>query len=391
MSRLDQANVRVASGMSERLVDQLARSRHRTARSSLTRLAVVALATPVHLVTLGIAATGVVLLWPGTTLWQKFLGVLCLALAYALRPTFGRFEKGPGLMDPAACPETVALVREVAGAVHSPLPTRLEVSTAVNAFAGVAGLRGRVVSLGAPLWVALSGPERVALLGHELGHLAHGDALQGRYVWGAYQTLQHWEEMLSPASARYRFRPMDQLITTESAAGLSAGNSLLAELTSVLLWPVRATVVGYRRLVELVAAPSSRRQEHYADLASARAAGTAAAAAMLEVLLADAAIDTAANRAAITRADLADAITERMAAFDAGQRRTLRHGSGAEASRIDDSHPPTLQRLRLVESAERVEPAVVVSPARWAAIDAELSATVSNQLKRLADDYRYAH
>lgn len=50
-----------------------------------TWLAVV-LATPVHLVVLALAVLGVWLLWPGSTWAVKVLGVLCLLVAWAVRP-----------------------------------------------------------------------------------------------------------------------------------------------------------------------------------------------------------------------------------------------------------------------------------------------------------------
>lgn len=359
----------------ERLVDELARSRRQNGRLSPANLAAVALATLVHAVTLAFAVTGVLLLLPGTTVWHKVLGALCLLLVWLLRPRLHRAAKGSGLMDPVAAPHTRALVAEVARIVGSPLPTHCQVDRRINASAGSVGLRGRQLTIGAPLWSALTGPERVALLGHELGHFANGDVLQLRYVGTAHDTLDHWADVLALSGS------------SRAARTRRAGPGLL--LAAWLIYPARLAVAGYQRLLELAAAPSSRRQEHYADLAAARAAGSQAAVGGLEVLLAIPAIDVEANRAAVTRTDVGEAIRSHMARYDDARRAAARRSGDAEASRIDSSHPPTMQRIRLVESLGTVTPGVVRSEAEWAAIDAEWQAPMSAQLKRLGDDYRY--
>jgi heat shock protein HtpX len=356
----------------------------------LPTTAAVVLATPVHLLTLAVAALGVRLLWPGTPLPAKLVGVLCLVLAYALRPTLGDRKRHGSPLDLQRCPQTVALVREAAAAVGAPAPRHLELTTDPRADARLTGLTGRSLSIGTPLWLALDGPERVALIGHQLGHLVRGDVWVRRYVGGAVQTLLGWEGMLAPYRPRLEMRPEDQILAISSGSDVQSQNTsagIIGDIVSVLLWPVRVVLAGYRRLVEMLAARSVRQEALHADVAATRAAGTDATVRLLEVLLALPAFETSANRAVSTRSDVAHAIAERMAAFDAGQRRALRNSADAP---VAAGHPPTLERLRLVESAPRTEPAVRVTSERWTAVDAELSGAVAKQLKRLADDYRYA-
>ena len=353
-----------------------------------TAVAVV-LATPVHLMTIAVAALGVRLLWPGTPVVAKILGLLCLALAYALRPTLGDRKARGTALDLHRCPQTLALVREVAAAVGTRAPAYVELTTDPRADARLIGMTGRSLTLGTPLWLALTGPERVALLGHELGHLARGDVWVRRYVGGAVQTLRGWEGMLAPYRPGLEMTPEDQILAASSGSDVqsqSASAGIIGDIVSVLLWPLRVLLAGYRRLVEGNAAGSVLQEALHADAAAARAAGTAAAVGLLEVLLALPAIETAANRAVSTRTDIASAVRGRMAAFDAGQRRALRNGGDAPA--IAD-HPPTLERLRLLESAPRTAPAVEVTSERWAAVDRETTDAVARELKRLADDYRY--
>lgn len=366
-------------------------ARTRPSSNPLRTALAVAVATPAHLLTLAVAGLGVWLLWPGSTVFQKILGVLCLLLAYTLRPALGDVKYDGARVDLKQCPETARLVHEVAATLGCAGPTRVEIATSASADLRLIGLHGRVLSLGVPLWLALNSQERLALIGHQLGHLARGDVLLHRYVDGAVQTLRRWEGFMAPYRPGFEIDPQDQILMSSSggdAVAQNAANGIIADVVSVLVWPIRVVVTAYRRLVLMLAAPSLARDARHADDAAARVAGTAATVALLEVLLALPAIETSANRAAARRADVAGAITERMAVFDADQRQALRGGDAAVALL---GHPPTLERLRLVESAERRQPAVVVGREHWAAIDKELSGAVAQQIRRLADDYLYSH
>jgi Zn-dependent protease with chaperone function len=363
---------------------------HRPGGALSTPLAVV-LATAVHVLTVTVAAFGVVLLWSGTSVIVKILGVVCLLLAYTLRPTLGGAKSEGRPLDLERCPQTTAIIEEVASVIGSAVPTRVEITTTATADLRLTGLRGRVVSVGVSLWLALSGPERLALISHELGHLARGDLLMRRYVDGAEQTLRRWENFLSPYRPGFAIDPQDQILVASSGSDVVAQNAMVGifgGIVSVLLWPFRVFVTGYRRLIQILAAPSRDGHALHADAAAVKVAGTEATIAMLEVLLALPSVETAANRAAATRQDIRASIASRMAAFDAGQRQSLRNGDGTVAI---PGHRPTLERLRLVESGERAEPTVVVGREQWAAVDQEISRAVADQLRRLADNYLYSH
>jgi len=383
-TRLARADARIAARMSQRLVDAIAREGGKR-RFGLERVIVIALATLVHAVTLVFLAAGVGCLVLGTNWPVRVLGVVCLLVAVAvagplqLIPTKSEREqrrrtRGPGLMDAATYPATHALVVEIARLVGSPVPDRLGVDPDFNAYTTRRGRR-RVLVFGAQLWALDDRGGRIATLAHELGHFAHGDLLQGWYVGAAQRALDAWSDIFDTHG--------------HAAGGMTRRD--LGPLVRLLVWPVRLLLVGYRRLLELASGPSRRRQEHYADLASAVAAGTTAAVRSLEVLLFAPGIEVTVHRAAINREDLAVAIDEFRRGLTEERRAAARRTGDIEKSRIDDSHPPTMERIRLLESAEPVGPAVRRTEAEWEAIEAEWADAVTEQLGVLADLHRYVH
>jgi Zn-dependent protease with chaperone function len=364
--RLD---ARVAEALDKRLVVRVSSDRS----TWLAHAAAIALATPVHLLSLAVAVGGVALAVLGGGWWQWLMAAFLLGVAWMTRPHLGgRADPDAVLVDPRRAPAITALVAEVAGLLGTDAPEEVRLDADLNAYVAPHGLRGRQLVLGAPLWAALGPQERVALLGHEIGHLAHRDLVSGRYVGGAYRTLEHWVQLLDPLGSEMFLHSTPWLVRAALA-------------------PARWLAAGYLRLLDALNAAASRRQELYADLAAALAAGTAGAVGCLEVTLQADAVDAAANRAAVdpTRPDLGQAIAQRMDAFDADQRAAARRRGAGDRRSIDASHPPTTDRLLLLESVSPSEPAIRLDPDASRAIDKELAPYLDQAFRRLADAYRY--
>src|SRR4029078_8210067 len=102
-------------------------------------------------------------------------------------------------------------------------------------------------------------------------------------------------------------------------------------------------------------------------------------------------IDAAANRAAMDsrRPDLGDAISERMLTFDVDERAAAPRRGSADRRSIDASHPPTVDRLLLLEYVEWSETSIVLDEGRSEQIDKELSPALEQAFKQMADAYRY--
>ena len=102
------------------------------------------------------------------------LGLIVAVTAVAVFPRPLRLGEGDVLLDRSHAAQFWELLFEIAHVVKTPPPELVVVDMEPNASVTNVGLRSRaVLRLGAPLWAILDGQERVGLLAHELGHLAH--------------------------------------------------------------------------------------------------------------------------------------------------------------------------------------------------------------------------
>jgi heat shock protein HtpX len=198
------------------------------------------------------------------------VGIAMVGLAIALRPRFGRLDPLLEVLSADNAPALFRLVDEVARAVGAPQPQVVAVDASFSAYATSVGLRRRrVLCLGLPLWAALTPQERVALLGHELGHFVNGDVRRGLLTQPAFTVL---------GSAADLFRPLGR--------GTGSGAIALAEmLANAMQWVLSRLLFGAHLLLVWVGLRDAQRAEYLADELAARAAGSAPAASMMDALL----------------------------------------------------------------------------------------------------------
>lgn len=346
----------------------------------------VALATAVHGFTVALLALGLWLLIAG---WgeglQPVLALLPLGLAAVLRPRFGslaQVKRDAPVLERADAPGLFALLDEVAGAVGTVGVDVVVVGAEANASVRTYGLRQRrVLRLGMSLWATLGRQEKIALLGHEFGHYAHGDTRQSLWVGSALRSLDTWSYLLAP----------------------NDGDTLMDQLVNVVTALPRWAVHGLTLLLDQVTLRASQRAEYLADSSAARAAGPAAAAALMEGLLgADGAV-TALERevvaartrlggAAARREDPADGlwdrIATRMAAVPDHERARLRKVAELRGHSVDATHPPTHLRHRRIAASEPRTARVVLDGARAATVESELAGAAQAVARQIMRDGR---
>lgn len=138
-------------------------------------------------------------LWLLVVLPNRVMGViaavLVLGVVWSIRPRRPRLPHGAAPLE--AGPQITGLLAEVAAAAGTRPPRTVALTSDINA-AVYDGPRsqGRVLLLGAPMWLALEPQARVALLGHELGHFASGDTRRHGVVGAAFDVLQGWRALV---------------------------------------------------------------------------------------------------------------------------------------------------------------------------------------------------
>lgn len=367
---------RAEQGLSDRLAERQLASvteRAQVSSSSLStqRLLMWLVVVPVYVVLVGTAVGGIYLLMHGPALPERIVGGFLLLVAYATCPRPGKLPRHSASLLRQDAPLTFALLDDVAEICGTRTPSSMLVTRDFNAFAlGVGWRRRSLLGIGAPLWVAAPAQARVALLGHELGHFAHGDLMSSWWVWGARQSLVHWMKIFQPPR------------NVASVSGL---------VTKCVFLPFYTLAASYLWFVTQLNGTASQRQEYLADVDAAKAAGTAGATRMLEVLFVEPAVVTAMTRAAVSRdrPDMWKLVRADVGAFDDGDFHRRRSGTDAERNRVDATHPATLLRLRLLEALPPSSARVVLDEARTEAIDAELAAALGLAARHAGDAIRY--
>ncbi|MGI5457291.1 M48 family metallopeptidase [Streptomyces sp. CA-249302] len=376
--RLQRLRHRLAQQYGEGLLADLSTSdeRQRTGRTTAGVLAY-AIALTVHAVTAALVVGGLWLLIVGRGGFLMVAGILLLALAWPLRPRLNRLPSDARVLSRDAAPELYALIDEIAGALGTQSVDVVVVDARANASVTLLGLRRRLLTLGLPLWEVLTPQERIALLGHELGHFTNGDTRHGAVVGTAYKSLTTWHYFLAP---------IERPTITE------------AFINVVYLLP-RWLITGLLTLLELLTSRDSQRSEYLADAAAARAASTEAAVGLMDRLLVTGSITTTLYREVNGRrmrrsgrvtaedaqgvwealADHMDSIPE--SEYERRRRVGERHGHS-----VDGTHPPTHLRRGLLLGATPVPALVTADAERVGRIGAELGDTREALARKVVTD-----
>lgn len=313
---------------------------------------------------------------------QPLLGALLLGIVAVLWPKPQRLPKHAPVLYRADAPRLFELVDEVAAAVGTSGVHVVVVDPVANAAVTGYGIRQRrVLRLGLGLWEILSPQERVALLGHELGHFANGDVRSLFVTHGAMRALTQWHYFLLPAPA---------------------GSPLDWFLNLVLFLP-RSTVYGLIHVLDALTMRASQRAEYLADTGAARAGSTEAAVLLMDRSLIGGAVHGelrrdsvaarvrggSAGREAREAAErgLWERLAARMGSVPESEYERLRRVSARRGHSVDDTHPPTHLRRRCLLSSTPHQAEVVFDSSRIAAVAAELAPLREELARRVIRDY----
>jgi Zn-dependent protease with chaperone function/predicted RNA-binding Zn-ribbon protein involved in translation (DUF1610 family) len=390
-TRADRFGRRLNRAAEERLFQRVTRAGDLRPTRDGAWLAAAGLATLVHLVTLGIGVTGaalIVLVPHGAP--ALAIGALLVLCAVGMRPRLGSMRsvrKRSISLTRDGAPTLYALADRIAAELGTPPLRLIRVDGRHNASYQRVGLRQRpVLTLGLPLWETLSPQQRVALLGHELGHGANGDTTHGLWVGSALRSLAAWYSVMTPATSLGRGRNIVTMV-----GGLVA---------KVVMFVFAEAVLLFHRLLLAVTVLGSRRAEYLADSMAARVAGSDATVGLLQQLTLGGAVGQVRHQRAFRgsrvpgrrgepsapvtpRADFWSDLRAYVGSIPETERARRLRVSELDDSATDATHPPTHLRLDFARQLPYPEPLVVPTPAELTAIEAELARSRAAVAERL--------
>ncbi|HEU4321961.1 MAG TPA: M48 family metalloprotease [Roseiflexaceae bacterium] len=353
----------------------------RPAASTVLALGVAAL---VQLGTVLLTVLGLVLLaqdWPNLVLIT--IGLLCLGIAWLIRPQLGKLPSD--IAPPQDFPTLYAITNRIAAHLGAAPIRAIVVDRNFNASFQQVGLRRQpVITVGLPLFAILSPQEQVAILAHEVAHGVNGDPLRGGFIGTAVGTLMRWNALL---------RPDGELPWSSDGTG-SGFIAFISTIVSRLVMQVLSVgpwLAGYA-LTHLLWR-DSQRAEYLADILAARASGTAAMLSALEKLHYVGTFLHTVQRLAVGRGgdaprELVPALRQRVAALPEHEIERLRRLELLDNSRLDTTHPPTAYRVRYLQAHAITEPAVQLSDEEAVRLERELLSLQPRLQRELVDEYR---
>ena len=359
---LDTLYCRLGERSGQSLFDEMMADSSLKSQWSLEKILALALAATVYLMILVCFVTGIWLIY-GVLVGMFFFPML---LVSALLLGFGALGVVlPQKLERTALardrfPELYALVDRTVRAAGGQRSVLIAIDSSFNANMGRYGWEQiPVMTLGLPLWFALEPLERVALIGHEIGHSVNGDNLRYTFFWSAVQTLSQWQRVFHPEYLSPNENPLYGLLRLPFYP-LLLGLSGLA-----WLWLQILGTLSFR---------DSQRAEYLADAVSAQCGGTQAALNLQWKLLLSPICDEVTQRIALERSEGFFELFEQMRKnVPAREFERLRLVSALSGTRLDHTHPLNAFRQQILQKSSVNVPAVNLEPSQIAALEREIS------------------
>jgi Zn-dependent protease with chaperone function len=346
---------RLGEDLASDLIDPNALEPHLTP----SRFAAYLVAVGVHLLTLVLIVGGVLLATVNfPNIFMILFGAILLAAGIFMRPRLGKVPT-ENVIDRGDATDLFGLVDRVAAALETRPADIVVADIDFNASWAVLGLRRRrVLTLGLPLMSSLEPDERVALIAHELAHARNGDASRGFVVGSAVRSLAELYDLLAPGG---------ETIFGDVAFAGSIANGFL--------WVVSRPLLGLLHLESHLLLRDMQRAEYMADALAARVAGSSATIRLQEKLLLALTVDGVVQSHIHdhSEVDLFEQISRTVKDVPERERERRRRIARLEDSRLDVTHPPTGQRIRVLEERPAVQASVHSDEAEAAKVDASLA------------------
>ncbi|WP_294221426.1 M48 family metallopeptidase [uncultured Shimia sp.] len=304
------------------------------------------------------------------------LGGTCLAMAWFLRPR--RTKLPERCLDRIHFPALTELVDQISERMNAPKVDKFTVFAGFNAYAQEAE-RQRILGIGSLLWLAADRDQRLALLAHEVAHLANKDAEKG--VWG-HQAEAVLVGLLEVSEPTMVYDAQFGIVERES-------QGLIADAISATFRVILETLLI---ALEKLKYADSQKAEYHADTRSAEVAGRPAVLGLLDIIVL---IEpTQRLRSAIwpKRDENGLVFSQRMAdtvfALPDEERQVALSTHEAELLAVDSTHPPTRYRKAFIEGVPDELLDALLNFDRWDDVDRELAPHFDSTGKVMAEAIR---
>lgn len=352
--------------------------------TSATGVAVTVLSGFVHLIGVALLVLPILLVVNTHGALLPFVVlVLCLMTFWAVRPRLvNKRLDSEKFLTRSTAPQLYALLDKCAAELGCKVPDVVRFDQRFNAATGRAGVKQRsFLAVGVPLWTVLSGPERIALLGHELAHQVNGDTTHGLWAASARRSIVEWTKILNPRQTAFERanNALIQLMWRGTGQGLGA--MLAPVVMAILFAPFFLIALGCRALLVKLDLYCGQRAEYLADELGARLAGSEAAHGLIAKLALHESVvsnlTAARSRYAMRRQEEEGVLWSNLATYIASipetelQRRQI--VDRLRNARTDRSHPANHLRSALIRDRAQLPGVLELSAEDWAAVDAELA------------------
>lgn len=300
--------------------------------------------------------------------------IILIGMAWIVRPQLGKLPSHTLSRDKHGA--LYSLVDRVCDSMDAPHFDFIVIDDQFNAFCGQCGIkRRRVLTLGLPLIDILKSQELVALIGHEAAHGRNNDPFRGIFAGTAIHTLFKWHHMLYP----------DCLWEPEE------GIRNLGIIPMKLIFLCLSYLVkGLAVLIMHLGYRESQLAEFRADLFGSQVAGTKAMLAMMEKCHYDNTVYNAQQTYTLAGQNQSfwAILQEHVNALPANELERLRRMQQIEGARMDSTHPPTVDRLQVINSHPFDTPKVQLSENEYTRIKNDLVDYYERIEHKIKDDYR---
>lgn len=265
-----------------------------------------------------------------------FLSASFFLLAFVLRPRIYRLSKDEKIASRVEIPHVYALLDELCEKANVKKVYGVVINDEFNASITEIGWRRRVViHIGLPLFTVLNHEERVAVLAHEIGHLANGDLKKGYYIHSALNTLKTWFEVLYPEDIASR----DNLGVLELPA-------------FYLLKGLSYIPYGLFYVLALFLYQESQRAEYAADSFNTSITGSHISISSLKKLYLDRKVDYIIKKLCIenNNGSFFNEIKEYINRIPKREWERMQRIDEEEKTSLNHTHPPTNFRIKVQES-----------------------------------------